>query len=253
MSPLAAIGWIVFACVFGSALAGIALRRILPEHHLSAESKDVVKLGIALIATMSALVLSLLLSSAKTSFDARNAELAQMAANVALLDRLLAHLGPQAQPARQSLRGSFEAALTQIWPDENFRPTKLAPADTAPEAIYEMVQALSPQNELQRSLQSQALATMTGLVQARRLLAAQATENPIPLPFLVVLVFWLCIIFASFGLYAPLNLTVVATLGVCALSVAGAIFLILELAMPFAGVIRVSSAPLAAALAQLGR
>ena len=97
------------------------------------------------------------------------------------------------------------------------------------------------------------MAAATNLAQSRWLMFAQASQSPIPIPFLVVLVFWLCIIFASFGLYAPANLTVVATLGVCALSVAGAIFLILEPAMPFAGVIRVSSTPLRSALAQLGR
>lgn len=248
-----AIGWIVFGCVFGSALIGMALRRMLPAHHLSTESKDVVKLGIALVATMAALVLSLLLSSAKSSFDARNAAFAQMAANVVMLDRLLAHYGPQAAPARTTLRQSVEAAVAQIWPDQNFHPTQLAPASTAPEAVYEVVQSLAPQSELQRALQAQALATATGLAQTRWLLFTQSTESPIPLPFLVVLVFWLCVIFASFGLYAPGNLTVILTFGVCALSVAGAIFLILELAMPFAGIIRVSSAPLQGALAHLGR
>ena len=253
MSPLAIIGWIVFACVFGSALIGMTLHRALPEHHLASESKDVVKLGIALIATMSALVLSLLLSSAKSSFDTRNQEFAQMAANMVLLDRLLAHYGAEAKPARQSLRDNIEAGLAQIWPDENFHPTSVAAAGTAPEAILELIQSLSPQNDGQRALKSQALATASNLAQARWLLAAQATENPIPVPFLVILVFWLCIIFASFGLYAPGNLTVVATLGVCALSVAGAIFLILELALPFAGIIRVSSAPFRSVLSHLGQ
>jgi hypothetical protein len=253
VSPLAIIGWIVFACVFGSALIGMSLRKVLPDHHLSTESKDVVKLGIALIATMAALVLSLLLSSAKSSFDQHNAEFAQMAANIVLLDRLLAHYGTEAKPARESLRGSVETALAQIWPDQNFHPSQLAPASTAPEALYETIQSLPPKTDLQRSLQSQALTTATGLAQQRWLLFARATESPIPTPFLVVLVFWLCMIFASFGLYAPGNLTVVTTLGVCALSVAGAIFLILELALPFVGVIRVSSAPLSSALAQLGR
>src|SRR5215471_4205631 len=189
----------------------------------------------------------------RSSFDTRNQEFAQMAANMVLLDRLLAHYGADAKPARASLRGSVEEALAQVWPDENFHPTNLAPASTNPEAIFEIIQSLSPQNDTQRSVKSQALATATNLAQSRWLMFAQATESPIPIPFLVVLVFWLCIIFASFGLYAPGNLTVVTTLGVCALSVAGAIFLILELALPFAGVIRVSSAPLRGALAHLGQ
>ena len=73
------------------------------------------------------------------------------------------------------------------------------------------------------------------------------------MPFLVVLVFWLTILFISFGLFAPPNATVIATLFVCALSVSGAIFLILELDQPFEGLIRISSAPLRNALAHLGQ
>lgn len=247
------VGAIVFACLFASALIGMALHNKLPAHHLSAESKDVVKLGIALIATMSALVLSLLLSSAKSSFDTRNQELAQMAADIALLDRLLAHFGPEAKPARDSLRDSIEAGVAQTWPDENFHPANLPPADSAPEVVYEAIHSLSAHSDLQHTVQSQALSAATNLARARWLLFTQASQTPIPVPFLVVLVFWLCVIFASFGLYAPGNLTVIATLGVCALSVAGAIFLILELAQPFAGVIRVSSAPLRGVLAHLGQ
>jgi len=151
-----------------------------------------------------------------------------------LLDRLPAHYGAEAAPARQSLRDNIEAALVQVWPDENFHPSSVAAVGTAPEAILGTIQSLPPQNDGQRALKSQALATGTNLAQARWLLAAQATESPIPIPFLVILVFWLCIILASFGLCAPANVTVVATLGVCALSIAGAIFLILELPMPFA-------------------
>ena len=114
------VGAIVFACVLGSALITMLLRQLLPEAHLSTESKDVVKLGIALIATMAALVLSLLLHSAKSSFDARNCELVQMAADIVLLDRLLAHYGPEAKPARESLRAAVEMTLGQIWPTRTF-------------------------------------------------------------------------------------------------------------------------------------
>ena len=247
------VGGITFACVFGGALIGVVFSTLLPKAHLSTDTKDVVKLGIALIATMAALVLSLLLHSAKSSFDARNRELTQMAADIVLLDRLLAHYGPEAKPARESLRAAVEMTLAQIWPDENFHPTDLTPAVAAPEEIYETIQSLSPQDEAQRLLRAQALTSATGLAQSRWLLFARTTESPIPLPFLIILVFWLCIIFASFGLYAPANLTVIVTLGFCALSVADAIFLILDMALPFAGVIHVSSAPLDRALGQLGR
>src|SRR6516165_1391537 len=95
---------IVFAVVFGGALVGMALRRILPEHHLSQDTKDVVKLGMGLIGTIAALVLGLLIASAKSSYDTQKNGLAQMAANVLLLDRILAHYGPETKGCRDQLR-----------------------------------------------------------------------------------------------------------------------------------------------------
>jgi len=89
-----AISWIAFACLFG-VLFGMLLRRILPEHHLTADSKNVVKLGMDLIGTMSALVLALLIASAKTSYDTQTNEVTQMSGDIVQLDRVLAHCGPQ--------------------------------------------------------------------------------------------------------------------------------------------------------------
>src|SRR6266446_5470244 len=109
-----AIGWVVFAVVFGSAMLAMSLRAVTPEHHLSSESKDVVKLGIAVIATMSALVVSLLLASAKSSYDTRNREFTQMSANIIVLDRVLAHYGPETKEAREMLRRSVVDAVDRI-------------------------------------------------------------------------------------------------------------------------------------------
>ena len=93
-------GGIVFVCVFGGALLGVLLRRILPDDHLSSDSKDVVKLGMGLIGTMTALVLSLLISSAKGSYDTQRDGLDEIAANVTLLDTVLAQYGPPAGDIR---------------------------------------------------------------------------------------------------------------------------------------------------------
>jgi hypothetical protein len=248
-----AIGWVVFVLVFGSAMIAMALHGVVPEHHLSTDSKDVVKLGIAVIATMSALVLSLLIASAKGSYDTRSREFTQMTANIILLDRLLAHYGPETKQVRDMFHRSVVDALDRIWSSKNFQVPILAPRAATAQSIYSQIQQLSPQNEAQRSLQGDALKTAVELSQMRWLLFEQRAESPIPMPFLVVLVFWLSIIFASFGLYAPRNATVVATLCVCALSISGAIFLILDLDRPFEGFIRTSSAPLQNAIAQLGQ
>ena len=127
-----AIGSIVFACVFGSALLGLFIGAALPEHHLSQDSKDVVKLGMGLIATTSALVLGLLIASAKTSFDTQNDEVKQAAANIVLLDRALAHYGPETKGARDLIRRAIAFRLATTWPEDGSRTARLDTPETTP-------------------------------------------------------------------------------------------------------------------------
>ena len=251
MSPMT-IGCIVLACVFGGALLGMALRLILPEHHLSAESKDVIKLGMGLTAMMSALVLALLTNSAKSSYDAQRSEVTQLSANIILLDRVLAHYGPETKEARDLVKLSVAGMIDRIWPENRSGRAELAPNAAVAEVFFDKIQELSPQNEVQRSLQAQALKTSIDIGQARLLLLEQGGRS-IPMPFLVLLVFWVTIIFLSFCLFAPRNSTVIATLFLCALSVSGAIFLIMELDRPFGGLIQISDTPLRNAIAHLGK
>ncbi|MGC1676407.1 MAG: hypothetical protein WA740_02640 [Candidatus Binataceae bacterium] len=246
------IGVVVLACVFGGALLGMGLRPILPDHHLSADSKDVIKLGMALTSMMSALVLALLINSAKSSYDAQRNEVRQISANVILLDRVLAHYGPETKKAREMLANTVAEMIARTWPNSHSGGTELQPNATAAEGFYDAIQELSPQNEVQRSLQAQALKMSIDLGQTRWLLFEQGGSS-IPMPFLVLMVFWVTVIFLSFGLFAPRNATVVATIFLCAFSVSGAIFLILELDQPFGGLIQISDAPLLNAVAHLGK
>jgi hypothetical protein len=248
-----ATSWIIFGCVFGGVLVGMFLRAILPDRHLSPESKDVVKLGMGLIATMAALVLSLLIASAKSSFDTQRSELAQVSANIILLDRVLALYGPETKDIRKALRDIVAGAIDRVWPENGSQVGQSAQLEptTAPEQIFQRIEQLSPKTETQRSLQAQASKMTLDLTQTRWLLFAQRGSS-IPVPFLVVLVFWLTILFTSFSLFSPPNPTVIVTLLVCALSVSGAIFLVLELDRPFGGLIQISSAPLRDALTRLG-
>ncbi len=243
------IGLIVLACVFGGSILGMVLHTILPEQHLSADSKDVIKLGMGLIATMSALVLALLTNSAKGSFDTQRNELTQMAANIILLDRVLAHYGPETKEARDLLKETVANIINRMWPEGGSAPL-LEPL--AAEAFYDKIQSLSPQNEVQRALQGQALKMAVDIGQVRWLLFEQGGRS-IPMPFLVLLIFWVTIIFLSFGLFAPRNATVIITLFLCALSVSGVIFLIMELDHPFGGLVQISSASLRSALSQIDK
>jgi len=230
----------------------MALQMILPEHHLSTESKDVIKLGMGLTATMSALVLALLISSAKSSYDTQRNELTQAAANIILVDRVLAHYGPETKEARDLLKLSVSGMIDRLWPNDGSGSAKLGPTTAGGELFFDKIQELTPQNDVQRSLQAEAVKMSIDIGQARLLLFEQGGRS-IPMPFLVLLIFWVTIIFLSFGLFAPRNATVVATLFLCALSVSGAIFLILELDRPFAGLIQISSAPLRNAMVNIGK
>ena len=248
----AAISGIVFACVFGGALLGMFLRVSLPEHHLSTDSKDFVKLGMGLIATMAALVLGLLIASAKNSYDIQRNELTQISASIIVLDRLMSNYGPETKEARDLLRRSVVHTLGQMWPEHRSRAAQLEPGVPA-DALHDKIYRLSPRNEDQRLLKSQALTITLNLRQRRWLEVEQREGSSIPMAVLAVLIFWLAIIFVSFGLFAPPNSTVLAVLFVCVLSVSGAIFLILELDRPFEGLIRIPSAPLRDALVHLGQ
>jgi hypothetical protein len=252
MSALA-ISLITFAFVFGGALLGMFLRAVLPEHHLSPDSRDVVKLGTGLIATMAALVLGLLIASAKSSYDTQSNELTDMSSKVILLDRVLAHYGPEAKEARDQLHGNVIRILDQMWPKAGAGdPSQLDISSPGAEVLYDKIQELSPKDEKQRTLQTTALSVAIELGKTRLLMYEQGVGS-ISFPMLVVLIFWLTIIFISFGLFAPLNPTVIGSLFVCALSVSAAILLILEMYTPYAGLIQISSAPLRAALAHLGK
>jgi len=246
------ISLVAFAFIFGGALAGMILRPSLPDHHLSAESKEVVKLGMGLVGTMAALILGLLVASAKTSFDAQSSELTQASANIVVLDRVLAQYGPETREVRELLRGAVARIIEDTWSHNRHASSQFGGASTSNGIMLEKIQALSAETEFQRAIKSQAWNMALNLGQTRWLLYEQGTTS-VSKPMVVIMVFWLTIVFVSWGLLAPRNPTVVATLFTAALSVSGAIFLILEMYNPYRGVIQISNAPMRSALALLGQ
>jgi hypothetical protein len=203
------------------------------------------------VATMAALVLGLLIASAKESYDAENRAITQMSANFILVDRLLAHYGSETTEARDRLRVTVALVLDRMWPQNARNPVKLEPTASA-EGFFDAIAKLEPKTDAQRSLRDRALQLSSDIGQAHWLLVEQAALS-IPAPFVALLILWLSVLFASFALFAPRNATVVATLFLCAISVSTAIFLILELELPFGGLIQISSAPLRSALMNLGK
>jgi hypothetical protein len=251
LHPLS-VGTVVFACTLGGALLGNWLRNVVPEHHLQDASRETVNVGIGLVATMSALVLGLVTASAKSSFDAVDAAVRHSAADILVLDRLLARYGPETGEIRGALKEALALRTKAIWPEGSSPSAPPDPSSSLArvESIASAIRGLEPRDSSQRWLQGRALERAEEVLQVRWLVFAGVGSSVPPL-FLAVLLFWLTITFASFGLFAPRNATVFVILFVSALSVAGAVFLVLELDGPFDGLLRVSPAPMYYALAHL--
>jgi hypothetical protein len=243
---------IVFGCLVGAVLVGRTLRSFLPQAHLSTESKDAMKLAIGLVATMSALVLGLLVSSAKGAYDTERSEVILMASKITFLARVLDAYGPDAAVVRALLRNTLDEAIQQMWPGQMRRPTDRNPDVQAGNLAYAALQQLSPQNDMQRVLKPLATTLAGDVAQTRSLLAAQSVPS-VSQAMLTILVSWLVVIFVGFSVLAPPNATTVLALMISALAVSGAIFLILELDQPFGGLIGISSEPMLKALHQLAQ
>jgi hypothetical protein len=245
---------LTFAGAFGGALLGSFIRSRLPPNHLSKESQDVMRLGMGLVATMTALLLGLVTASARSSFDNQDAALRTSAANILTLDRLLARYGPETQPTRELIRKALAFRVEATWPADGSVGTGLAQQPTAPqiEEVENQILRLSPATDEQRWFKSESLKLSEEVTKARwRILGSQG--GAVSLVFLIVVICWLTVTFGSFGLYAQPNASVIAVLLLSAASVAAAVFLILELDSPFEGLIKVWGAPLRYALSQLGQ
>jgi hypothetical protein len=229
-----AVGGLVFVLVAAGTLLGMYLRVILPEHHLSEDSKDIIRISTAMIATLAALVVGLLIASAKSSFDSKNSALTRSASRFVLLDRTMAQYGPETREARGLLRQILVMRLHQIWPEGDAERLDPKAVSEGPgiETIQRKLLDLAPQNDAQRWLRSTALHLW---------------------PFLAIMVFWFVVIFMSFGMFAPRNSSVIISLFVCALSLAGSIYLIVDMDQPYSGFIKLSNAPVLTALDQIGR
>lgn len=242
------ISLIVFCVVFSGALIGMYIRDLLPRHQFNADSKEVVKLSMGLVATLTALVLGLLVASARSSFDAKNTHVRQLTANFILLDAVLEQYGPEARNARLQLRNLLPALADRVWKEEGSN-TGLAAFQKSPEgeAYFREVQGMNPRNDMQKLLRDRVFHATNDIAQTRLLLHAQ-TGNAMRTPFLAVMVFWLFTLFTSFGLFTRASVLTIGALLVCAVSISGAVFLILELDRAFTGIMAISSEPLRNAL-----
>jgi len=242
----------VFACMIAGTIVGWLLAAALPQRHLSADSKDAIKVSIAMVATLSALVLGLLTASTKSALDGKEQEVRTMASEIVGLDRVLALYGPGAEPIRQALKAMVAARIKAIWPDESGDVDAGAVGVGAGiEGVIRDLLALTPSNDAERWLQSQAL-SLTTAISASRWTIVSDMSSAIQWPFVTVVTFWLAIVFTSFTLFAPRNASVAMAMLISALSVAGAFYLIVEMDQPYSGLIRISSEPIRDVYAELG-
>ncbi|MEI6067430.1 MAG: hypothetical protein WCP96_08835 [Methylococcaceae bacterium] len=251
-APLIAFIFLVFM-LCGVAL-GSYLRLVLPDDHTRADSKDILMTSAGLMGTLIALIIGLLVTSAKGNYDVTTSSITQSGAKIITLDYYLSNYGPETKEARELVRQTTAAGIERIWPNDRAHGANLAKMETATGMadVYSKIRELSPQNDSQKYLQSQALQIGTDMMQSRWMLIEQSQTN-LPRIFLVVLTFWLTVLFVQFGLLAPRNRTAKSALFICALSISCAIYLILELNNPLEGTIKVSSAPLHKALSLIGK
>ena len=248
------IGCIVLVLVFVSALLGRLIRRRLPESHLDSQTEAVVKLAMGVVGTLTALVLGLLVATANGSFTASSQEVTSIAANVIRLDHLLRRYGPEADGIRDLVRRYTAKKLQDLFPEGSAtQPTLDNPGTMSLlEEFQNRLSTLEPRNANQRWLQSQAQ-QLTAAVVGSRWLLVERDAFGIPIPLLVLVVFWLCVLFMSFGVFAPPNMTATVALFLCALAVAGAVQMTLDLSTPFVGTVRLSGQPMRYALDVVNR
>lgn len=249
-----AVASVVFACVLAGAMAGAVLRHLLPREHMDESSRQIVMVAIGLVATLAALVLGLLVASAKHEFDARNDEIKLSATRLVELDRVLRQYGPEADGARELLQAMTVHRIAHTWPDQRAAGiTREDQRDAAQvEAVRTRLWDLHPATDAQRWLHARAL-VLTSEIEHARWLLVESSESSIPRPLLAVLTFWLFAIFVALGLFSPRNPTVYVVLTICALSVSTAVLMIFEMDQPLEGWLRISPAPLQRAVDEMRR
>ena len=240
---------IAFGCIVSGALIGMMVGSRLPDHHQESSSKDVVRLAMAMVGTMTALVLGLITASAKNSFDTEDATVKHTASTILALDRMLADYGGETKPIRAAMHRLIATKAEQMWPEAAGAEETAAP-EAGSERIVDDILALAPSTDAQRWYQSRAL-ELSGEILQSRWVVFNGAGNSVQVIFLVVIICWLTVLFGSFALFAPRNATVIGALLICTLSVAASIFLILEMDDPFSGLMKISSAPMRYALSHI--
>jgi hypothetical protein len=262
------IAIITFVFLLVSYWIGHLLYCWLPEHRRTAEIIIVVRLVVGILITFTALILSLLTNSVKSSFDYMDSSVREYATQLISLDKLLRDYGPEADPMRETLKSYVAAAIASTWTGERVTNVVNLPSSVndpqtndglESKALGEMlyavetgIRALDPGDRVHQLIAQEARLSVRSLLATRwRLIESQ--HSSIPKPFLVLLIVWLMIIFASFGVNIGHRLLINITVCLVAAALSSVIYLILDLDGVFDGLIAVSSAPFKDALVHIQR
>ena len=245
------IGLLSFAAIFGGAVIGLFVRRRLPGHHLNTETQSAVTVSVAVIGTLSALVLGLMISAANRSFSARSDDVRELSVQLVRIDRNLRRYGPEADDSRLALHAWAKAKTQQLFPEKGQERPSIQGTIIMLESVQDEILDLEPKNPRQTYLRTLCLTLTSTIIQLRWSLET-LTGHSIPVPFLILLVFWLSIVFTSFGLFAPPNPTTIVMLLLCSVAVSGGIYFIEELDNPSSGLIQISPGAMRKAVDEIG-
>jgi hypothetical protein len=242
----------IFLCLIAASYGAILVsERLKPRYHHD-DTNNVVRLAANIFVVTTSLVLGLLLNSSKNQFEAIDRNVHAFATDLIILDRSLRHYGPEASQVRTRLAAYVRQAVIGTWPEQGSPVLDDRAAERLLDDVENALAAIRPSDPLRIELWREAQVNLQNVVKRRWVLIEEA-QATIPPVFLVMLVAWLVLIFASFGYRAPRNIVVLATLFVAALLIAGSIYLILDMDVPFEGPIQISPAPLLRAEEQLRR
>lgn len=241
---------LALTCMLAGVFIGSVLRKTSPENHRVGESRDAIRSGLAVIGTLAALVLGLMVSSASRNFETLNGGLTENAASYIDLDRILAQYGAGSGPSRDLLKQAVAAEIDHIWPKGGTEVPSMS-YSVEFEAVAGSLRELRPESESQKILKPRAMQVMGEALKQRWLVVAHA-HTSVPTAFVVIVVFWFAVLFAVFTLLAPSNATANSFMVFCTVAVAGGVFLVLDMSQPFDGLIRISREPMETALGLMG-
>jgi len=245
------LGVLLLAC--GSLYLGGWIARRMPEDHLVYEAQKAAQFGISMMATLAALVLGFMVTSARATFDRANDDIVGVSTSILLLDRALSGYGPETAPIRADLRAFLARATERVAPDGEMEKIVFRLPHTSLSLITQLqtsILALTPDTEAKWWFQHRALDVTADLAR-QRILTSEHEKSSEPLPLLAVVTAWIVLIFIGMGTFAMHNASVRIVLFCAALAFSGSIFLVMELESPYTGLLRVSGAPLQQAAAEL--